>query len=46
LDVAEQILLGSADDDDSREDKERFVKTRNVLVKNGAVRYASLEPEL
>jgi len=43
LDVAEQILLGS---DDDREDKERFVKTRNVLVKNGAVRYASLEPEL
>jgi len=46
LDVAEQILLGSADDVDSREDKERFVKTRNILVKNGAVRYASLEPEL
>ena len=42
LDAAEQILLGA----DDREDRERFVKTRNVLVKNGAVRYASLEPEL
>jgi len=46
LDVIEQILLG---DLDGREDKEKFIKTRNVLVKNGALRYASIgseEPEL
>jgi ankyrin repeat protein len=42
LDVIEQILLGAED----REDKAQFVETRNVLVKNGALRYASLEPEL
>ena len=48
LDVVEQILLSGLD---GSEDKERFIQTRNVLVKNGAVRYASLkedeeEPEL
>jgi len=42
LDVIEQILLGT----DDKEEKERFMKTRNILVKNGAARYASLEPEL
>ena len=43
LDAVEQILL-SLDDD---EEKDRFMKTRNVLVKNGAMRYAGLEePEL
>ena len=42
LDVVEKILLGSEDD----EEKGRFIQTRNVLVKNGAMRFASLEPEL
>jgi len=42
LDVVEQILINSQEG----EDKERFIKARNVLVKNGAMRYASLEPEL
>ncbi|KAL7551387.1 hypothetical protein ACHAWF_018151 [Thalassiosira exigua] len=42
LDVVEQILLGSED----TENKERFIKTRNILVKNGALRYTSIEPEL
>lgn len=42
LDVIEQILLG---DLDGREDKEKFIKTRNVLVKNGALRYASIGSE-
>jgi len=42
LDVVEQILMGTSDDGE----KERFIKTRNVLVKNGAMRYASVEPEL
>jgi len=42
LDVVEQILLSGLDDS---EDKERFIQTRNVLVKNGAVRYASLKEE-
>ena len=42
LDVIEQILLGGVED----EEKQRFVETRNVLVKNDAVRYATLEPEL
>ncbi|KAL3823181.1 hypothetical protein ACHAXA_010065 [Cyclostephanos tholiformis] len=42
LDVIEQILLGTEDG----EEKARFVKTRNILVKNGALRFASLEPEL
>lgn len=42
LDVVEQILLATKDG----EEKERFVKTRNILVKNGAKRYATLEPEL
>mmetsp|Transcript_8684 Transcript_8684/g.15107 ORF Transcript_8684/g.15107 Transcript_8684/m.15107 type:complete len:196 (-) Transcript_8684:656-1243(-) len=42
LDVVEQILIGTEND----EEKERFIRTRNVLVKNGAKRYASLEPEL
>ena len=43
LDVVEQILLNGLD---GSEDKERFIKTRNVLVKNGAMRYVSIEPEL
>lgn len=43
LDVVEQILLNGLD---GSEEKERFIKTRNVLVKNGAVRYVSIEPEL
>lgn len=42
LDVVEQILINSQEG----EDKERFIKARNVLVKNDAMRYASLEPEL
>ena len=42
LDVVEQILLGG----EEREENERFVQTRNILVKHGAVRYATLEPEL
>lgn len=42
LDVIEQILLGEQD----AEEKERFIKTRNILVKHGAIRYASVEPEL
>lgn len=42
LDVVEQILLNSDPDD---EDKKRFVETRNILVKAGALRYASLEQE-
>ncbi|KAL7523736.1 hypothetical protein ACHAXR_000308 [Thalassiosira sp. AJA248-18] len=42
LDVVEQILLGEQD----AEEKARFIKTRNILVKNGAIRFASLEPEL
>ena len=43
LDVVEQIILGTED----VEEKERFIKTKNVLVKNGAKRFASLaEPEL
>lgn len=44
LDVIEQILMGM--DKEDQEEKERFTKTRNILVKNGAMRYASLEPEL
>lgn len=44
LDVIEQILLGM--DTEDQEEKERFAKTRNILVKHGAMRYASLEPEL
>lgn len=43
LDVIEQILMNYEEDDD---EKDRFVQTRNILVKNGAIRYASLEPEL
>ena len=43
LDVVEQILLNGLD---GSEDKERFIKTRNILVKNGAVRFVSIEPEL
>lgn len=42
LDVVEQILMGGED----KEENERFVQTRNILVKHGAVRYATLEPEL
>ena len=42
LDVIEQIMLGVED----VEEKVRFTKTRNVLSKNGAMRYASVEPEL
>mmetsp|Transcript_55877 Transcript_55877/g.118832 ORF Transcript_55877/g.118832 Transcript_55877/m.118832 type:complete len:198 (-) Transcript_55877:456-1049(-) len=42
LDVVEQILMSSENDDD----KKRFIETRNILVKNGAMRFASLEPEL
>lgn len=42
LDVVEQILAGSQHD----EDKQRFIKTKNILVKNGAMKYASLKPEL
>lgn len=42
LDVVEEILMNAEDN----EDKQRFIETRNVLVKNGAARYASLEPEL
>jgi hypothetical protein len=43
LDVVEQILMGGGED---KEENERFVQTRNILVKHGAVRYATLEPEL
>ncbi|KAL9183125.1 hypothetical protein ACHAXT_004912 [Thalassiosira profunda] len=43
LEAVEQILL-SLDDE---EEKDRFMQTRNVLVKNGAMRYAGPEePEL
>lgn len=42
LDVVEKILIGTKDD----EEKMRFIQSRNILVKNGAMRYASLEPEL
>mmetsp|Transcript_31764 Transcript_31764/g.75809 ORF Transcript_31764/g.75809 Transcript_31764/m.75809 type:complete len:184 (-) Transcript_31764:124-675(-) len=43
LDVIEQILVTL---DDEGDEKERFLRTRNALVKAGAKRYASLEPEL
>ena len=42
LDVVEKILLGTEDE----EEKLRFIQTRNILSKNGAMRYASIEPEL
>ena len=42
LDVVEKILSTEVDE----EQKMRFVKTRNVLMKYGAVRYATVEPEL
>ena len=42
LDVVEQMLMNS----DSDEEKEHFAKTRYVLVKHGAARYTSMEPEL
>lgn len=42
LDVVEEILMHAEDD----EDKQRFIETRNILVKKGAARYASLDPEL
>ncbi len=41
LDVVEGILLGINDE----EEKDRFLKTRNVLVKNGAARYGPVEQE-
>jgi len=43
LDVVEQILMTL---DDEGDEKERFLQTRNVLVKAGAKRHASIEPEL
>jgi len=42
LDVIEQILIGMKDEGE----KDRFLKTRNVLVKYGAARYAPVEQEL
>lgn len=42
LDVIEQILLGLED----KGEKDRFLKTRNVLVQYGAARYAPVEQEL
>ena len=42
MDVIEQILEGT----EESEDKERFMKTKDVLVKNGARKYSSLNPEL
>ncbi|KAL3771549.1 hypothetical protein ACHAWU_003724 [Discostella pseudostelligera] len=42
LDVIEQILIGIKDEGE----KDRFLKTRNVLVKYGAARYAPVEQEL
>ncbi len=42
LDVVEKILSAEVDE----EQRMRFVKTRNVLMKYGAVRYATIEPEL
>lgn len=42
LDVVEKILSSEVDE----EQRMRFAKTRNVLMKYGAVRYATVEPEL
>jgi len=42
LDVVEKILSSEVDE----EQRMRFAKTRNVLMKYGAVRYAAVEPEL
>mmetsp|Transcript_11730 Transcript_11730/g.16816 ORF Transcript_11730/g.16816 Transcript_11730/m.16816 type:complete len:92 (-) Transcript_11730:51-326(-) len=42
LDVVEKILSTEVDE----EQRMRFVKTRNVLMRYGAVRYATVEPEL
>lgn len=42
LDVVEKILANEVDD----EQRMRFALTRNVLMKHGAVRYATIEPEL
>ncbi len=42
LDVIEKILIGIEDEGE----KERFLKTRNVLVKYGAARYAPADQEL
>lgn len=43
LDVVEKILLDMSVDD---ERKGEFVETRNVLVKNGALRWSSVKDEL
>ena len=42
LDVVEKILMSEVDD----EQRMRFAKTRNVLMKYDAVRYAHVNPEL
>ena len=42
LDVVEKILMSQVDD----EQRMRFAKTRNVLMKYDAVRYAHVNPEL
>ena len=42
LDVVEKILVNEMEE----EERMRFVKTRNLLMKFGAVRYAAVEPEL
>mmetsp|Transcript_24199 Transcript_24199/g.37946 ORF Transcript_24199/g.37946 Transcript_24199/m.37946 type:complete len:211 (+) Transcript_24199:109-741(+) len=42
LDVVEKILSSEMEE----EERMRFVKTRNVLMRYGAVRYATVEPEL
>ncbi len=42
LDVVEKILSSEMEE----EERMRFVRTRNVLMRFGAVRYATVEPEL